>query len=224
MDTLSSVTEAIKCLMTIYMKTPMASYRKRKIWRSLIKLFSIYTALTENKIKRSVWVRPIYSVEQRFRQGDSDNLIVMLKTTDPALYFNFLRMNANIFEDLFSIVGPGIEKQLCVREPISARTRLEICLRYLASGDSMKSVGYAFRVAPNTVSHIVHEVCFEIWNKLKDIVLSLPSKDEWIKIAKDFEKMWNFPHCLGAIDGKHILIEVKYIYFLYEEEYIHLLQ
>ncbi|EZA53522.1 hypothetical protein X777_06955 [Ooceraea biroi] len=60
-------------------------------------------------------------------------------------------------------------KKVHIREPIASHTRLQICLRYLASGDSMRSIGYAFRVSPNTVSMIVHETCSVIWEKLKEI-------------------------------------------------------
>ena len=30
---------------------------------------------------------------------------------------------------------------------------------------------------------------------------------EWKKISQDFNDLWNFPHCLGAGDGKHVVIE-----------------
>ena len=27
---------------------------------------------------------------------------------------------------------------------------------------------------------------------------------DWTTVANDFFNRWNFPHCLGSIDGKHI--------------------
>lgn len=33
------------------------------------------------------------------------------------------------------------------------------------------------------------------------------NEDEWRQISTDYHKIWNFPLCLGAMDGKHILME-----------------
>ncbi|XP_025989586.2 protein ALP1-like [Solenopsis invicta] len=59
-----------------------------------------------------------------------------------------------------------------------------------------------------TVSNIISETCEVIWNELCPIVLppSLSKKD-WKSIAADFDQRCDFPHCIGAIDGKHIVIQ-----------------
>lgn len=34
-----------------------------------------------------------------------------------------------------------------------------------------------------------------------------PSADDYFKIAEGFAAKWNLPHCLGAVDGKHITMK-----------------
>ena len=34
-----------------------------------------------------------------------------------------------------------------------------------------------------------------------------PSEDDWKEIAERFYACWNFPNCIGALDGKHIVIQ-----------------
>nr|CAI5859434.1 unnamed protein product [Callosobruchus analis] len=45
-----------------------------------------------------------------------------------------------------------------------------------------------------------------IWT-FSDFLLQFPkSEAEWIQIGSDFNERWQFPNCLGAVDGKHIRI------------------
>ena len=39
--------------------------------------------------------------------------------------------------------------------------------------------------------------------------LKFPSThEEWSNITDQFQRCWNFPNCVGAIDGKHIVIQL----------------
>lgn len=49
-------------------------------------------------------------------------------------------------------------------------------------------------------------MCTTIWSKLRETYMKIPSTEEWIMIANNFESAANFPLCLGAIDGKHIRV------------------
>ena len=65
-----------------------------------------------------------------------------------------------------------------------------------------------YRVGVATVSKIVPEVCSAIWETMRDTYLKMPeNEEEWKLVALKFREKWNFPHCVGAIDGKHIVIK-----------------
>lgn len=65
---------------------------------------------------------------------------------------------------------------------------------------------FAFRVGKSTASAIVKGVCQAIWTCLAPTEIPDFSEERWLDIAASFEKFANFPHCIGAIDGKHIRI------------------
>jgi len=50
-------------------------------------------------------------------------------------------------------------------------------------------------------------VCNAINNNLLSEFIPTPNQCDWKRIAKDFWTMCNFPNCLGALDGKHVVIE-----------------
>lgn len=151
----------------------------------------------------------IYRLEQRLAQGASDNLVVEMIMFDHESFHEFFRMDPTAFDDLLKLVEAKISKQHVVRIPIPSKTRLEIVLRYLASGDLAKSDGLLFRVAPNTVNKMVEEVCEAIWEVLSEIVFPKLTEDMWRQKALEFEEQWNFPNCIGEMDGKHCYCQVK---------------
>ena len=80
--------------------------------------------------------------------------------------------------------------------------------RFLATRDSQQTISFNFRVGKATVCNIIQETCEALCKVLKPNYLKPPSSaDEWREIAAGFETEWNFPHCLGAVDGKHVVIQ-----------------
>ncbi|KAJ8942352.1 hypothetical protein NQ314_007010 [Rhamnusium bicolor] len=176
---------------------------RRRILLALLYLKHEFTS-TGSQCKR-FWVRNIYL--KRKQQGDFHNLIQEMRLNDGDKFFNYFRMSSEQFDILLSKVMPEIEKIYISREPISPAERLSVTLRFLASGDSMTSLSYAFRLGKTTISNIIKETCIAIWNVLKNDAFLKPSEEEWLRISQDFENQWNLPHCIGAIDGKHVAIQ-----------------
>ena len=54
---------------------------------------------------------------------------------------------------------------------------------------------------------IVPEVVDAIWDCLAPGLMPVPTKEHWKAVADGFWEKWNFPHCVGAIDGKHVAIQ-----------------
>ena len=43
---------------------------------------------------------------------------------------------------------------------------------------------------------------------VKGSILKPPENQaDWLRISNEFETLWNLPHCVGAIDGKHNAIQ-----------------
>ena len=118
-------------------------------------------------------------------------------------------MSPERFEHLLSLVAPIITKtDTNFRKAIPAEQRLMLTLRFLASGDSQISLHFQFRMGRKTVSRIIAETTYAIYTVLTREYMKVPnSSAQWKKIADDFEKIWNFPHVLGALDGKHVRIQ-----------------
>ncbi|CAN8002066.1 unnamed protein product [Ixodes hexagonus] len=117
-------------------------------------------------------------------------------------------MTPDVFHRLADGIRADIQRQNTVmRESISAEERLEVTLRHLASGKSSDhlSLHYQYLEGHSTVHSIVYSTCTALYNFLRERHIVLPrTPAEWRAVATRFESVWNYPHCLGAIDGKHV--------------------
>ena len=83
---------------------------------------------------------------------------------------------------------------------------LVIVYSFLATGDSFFTLSIRFRRGTSTVACAVYEVFDAIWQVLQPIYMQAPMEDDWKHIENRFCTRWNFPNCIGALDGKHVMI------------------
>ena len=116
----------------------------------------------EREERRKVWVRPWLLRRPTF--GHFETLLQELAREDSAGFHNFLRIDPTLFFDILERVSERIQKQTTsMRKSLCPALRLGIALRYLATGCSYKTLEYGFRVANNTISRIIPEVCNAIF-------------------------------------------------------------
>ncbi|XP_067245510.1 uncharacterized protein [Chanodichthys erythropterus] len=156
--------------------------------------------------KRTKWVKPW--ILQRQAQGAFPNLCRELELQETCGFKNFARLFPTQFHMLKELISPIIQRtNTNYRDCISVGERLMITLRFLATGESFKSLSYQFRVGMSTIQQFVPETCAAIYQVLKEKYLKCPDTvEEWQQVAVGFQNQWHFPNCLGALDGKHINI------------------
>ncbi|CAH1966479.1 unnamed protein product [Acanthoscelides obtectus] len=207
----------------------MAPSKNKRAAVALILLNILKKRREKKKVtqNRSIWVKP--HLQERHRVGIEQTLLTDLLAQDGNDFKNFMRMDYDTFmmlqdkvslvlcykiafNDYYKInfkVRLDIEKQdTYLRSSISSELRLAITLRFLATGDSYRSLEYLTRVSASTISLLVPHVCQAVYSHLQPEYMKVPcTEDDWKKIADEFRNKWNFPNATGAIDGKHIEIE-----------------
>ncbi|KAM4049142.1 uncharacterized protein ACNLHF_006590 [Anomaloglossus baeobatrachus] len=89
---------------------------------------------------------------------------------------------------------------------IPADERLAVTLRFLATGRSLQDLHFSSAISRSLLSVLIPETCRAIFHSLRNYIEFPKTVEEWQKIASDFEHLWQFPNCGGALDGKHVRI------------------
>lgn len=119
--------------------------------------------------KKRCWIKKW--IERRDVLGASNNLCVELQTENEDDFKDMFRVNRTQFYYLLDKVGSSIQRQnTAMRNAIPARTKLEIALKYLATGDSLGTLSQLFRVPKCTISTFLVEVLEAIYSALEDFI------------------------------------------------------
>ena len=119
------------------------------------------------KRKRKIWTKPW--LLKRNELGFYNNLLAEFRLEDEDWYKNYLRMSANDFDELLSLVNDDLVKQNThLRDSIPAAIKLALTIRYLATGISFTELQYQYRVHKSTISIFVPKVCEAIYQNLRE--------------------------------------------------------
>ena len=144
----------------------------------------------------------------RCKSGEYHSLLQELRDIDSERHHQYFRMSKEQFDELLLRIEDQLIHHGKHRCPILPRERLAVTLRYLAMGDSQQTIAISYRIGKSTVNKLMYGTCAVLWESLYPDYVRFPStEEEWRTIARDFELFWNYPHCIGAIDSKHIVIK-----------------
>lgn len=175
--------------------------------RDLVEVEEVEARERQQRRQRRWWTRGW--IARRPTLGLYDTLMQELEIEDAETFAYFMRMDVDTFNDLLQRVqGRIMRRNTAMRDAVSPGVKLAVTLRYLATGNTYRDLRCGFRVAHNTISCIVREVCQALLDIVGPEVLKTPTTaDEWLQVAHNFQDRWQFPHTLGAIDGKHVAIK-----------------
>uniref|UniRef100_A0A8C1MDJ0 DDE Tnp4 domain-containing protein n=1 Tax=Cyprinus carpio TaxID=7962 RepID=A0A8C1MDJ0_CYPCA len=115
-------------------------------------------------------------------------------------HLKYFRMSAEQMDHILSLIGGHLSRQTTnYRQSIQPKQRLAVTL-------SFTSLAFQYRLGKSTVAESVHMTCRAIEEQMMASQFPRPTEHMWRAIASKFWEKWNFPNCIGAIDGKHVTI------------------
>ncbi|CAH1959144.1 unnamed protein product [Acanthoscelides obtectus] len=146
--------------------------------------------------------------QKRMNLGIYNTLIKRHLRDEEEKFQSYFRLTRERFSFVLSLVEEDITSSSYnrVKEPITAAEKLALTLRFLATGESYRSLSFGYRISHSAISKIVPKVLAALQTKLVPLFLPPPEEIRWAQKADEFWKRWSFPNCIASIDGKHVRI------------------
>ena len=107
----------------------------------------------------------------------------------------------------------GLQRQVTrLRKPVPIKTVVAMLLKRIGKGMDYREIGDKFGIGASTACKKVNEAMHFLVHSKLHIISKLQRGIDFQTIINGFQRKWNFPQCLGAIDGTHIPIKVPIIH------------
>lgn len=117
-------------------------------------------------------------------------------------------MSPDRFEHQLSLVTPLISrKSTKLRSPISAAERLTLSYATWQQVTRSNPSHLTFKLVDQRCQTLLEKPVTRSGRNYVKHVSTPKSPQEWKRISEEFSSVWNFPHCIGAGDGKHVVID-----------------
>ena len=119
-------------------------------------------------------------IKRRKQRGAFLNIVHELRMEDTASFKEMLRIDYGTFLNLLAAIEPFISPQESYHgvPTIKANERLTLTLRFLVTGETLRSVGFKFRISRSAISYIVISVCEALVDHLGNLYLKTSSTNE----------------------------------------------
>ena len=115
------------------------------------------------------------------------------------------------FLEILMAIEPLVRKRQVIGgyKVISPAEQLTLTLCFLATGKMFRLLSFQFRISQSAILYIVRELCQAFFKVLEEKYVRVPKTvDEWLEVALRFEERWKFPNCQGAMDRKHLVLQL----------------
>ncbi|KAF9410745.1 hypothetical protein HW555_010262 [Spodoptera exigua] len=160
--------------------------------------YKYYLSVYRNRVIKKKWRRRrwwMLTIHRNRTKNSMENQFAELYAEPSGEFNNFVRMSSSDFEYLLQKISPTIaKKDTDWRDAIPVKVRLAVTLRYLATGDSYRSLHYLFKISSQVISIIVPEVCLALNNVLPYVFLA----DAAFALSTHIMKPFPGHHALGT--------------------------
>ena len=194
-----------------------AKSRRKRTSRKKLKHFFL-TILRRRQLLSMMWFqiillltnnqnlcRPLRTCRRKHRiHGWWENI---WSCSDDTRFKKNFRVTKATFAFILGEIKDGLEKETSAENPVSPAARLTVCLYRLARGDYLHTIAELTGLGTSTVCMIVKEVSCIIVERLwgNFVAKNFPHNiEELNKSMISFEEYWQYPCCIGAVDGCHL--------------------